>query len=98
MIYLIHIVYCFSLATFKIFSLSCRSGQLLSHVHLFATPWTAAHQTSLSITKSRNLLKLMSIKLVMPSNRLIPCCPLPLLPSIFHRIIVFSNESVLCIR
>ena len=52
--------------------------QLLSHVHLFATPWTAAHQTSLSITKSRNLLKLMSIKLVMPSNRLIPCCPLPL--------------------
>ena len=70
---------------------------LLSHVHLFATPWTA-HQASLSITNSRSLLKLISIKSVMPSNHLILCHPLPLLPSIFPSIGVFSNESVLCIR
>ena len=70
--------------------------QLLSHVQLFATLWTATCQTSLSTTNSQNLLKLMSIKLVMPSNHLILCCPLLLLPSIFIRI--FSNESVLHIR
>ena len=58
------------------------------------TPWTAAHHTSLSITNSRSLLKLMSIELVMPSNHLILCCPL-LLPLIFPRIRVFSNESAL---
>ena len=98
MISLIHIVYCFSLATFKIFSLSCSSGQSLSHVQLFATPWTAALQTFLSITNPQSLLKLMSIESVMPSNRLILCHSLLLLPSIFHRIRVFSNESVLCIR
>ena len=63
-----------------------------------ATPWTAAHQTSLSITSSQNLLKLMSIELVMPSNHLICCCLLLLLPSIFPRIRVFSNESVPHIR
>ena len=71
--------------------------QLLSHVWLFATPWTAAHQASLSFIISRSLLKLMSIELVILSNHLILCCPL-LLPSIFPRIRVFSNELALCIR
>ena len=74
------------------------SVQSLSHVRLFATPWTAAHQASLSITNSQSLLKLMSIKLVMPSNHLLLCHPLLLLPSIFPTIRVFSNESVLLIR
>ena len=64
----------------------------------FETPWTAAHQASLSITNSWNLLKLMSIKSVMPSNHLILCRPLLLLPSIFPSIRVFSNESVIHIR
>ena len=64
---------------------------------LFATMWTAAHQASCSITDSWSLLKLMSIKSVMPSNHLILYCPLLLLPSIFPSIRVFSNESVLCI-
>ena len=72
--------------------------QSLSHVRLFATPWTAACQTSLFITNSQSLLKLMLIKLVMPSNDLIFCHPLLLLPSIFPSIGVFSSESVLCIR
>ena len=71
--------------------------QSFSCLRLFATPWTAAHQASLSITNSRSLLKLMSIESVMPSKRLILCHPL-LLPSIFPSIRVFSNESVLCIR
>ena len=71
------------------------SVQLLSHVQLFASPWTAACQASLSITNSQSLLKLMSIKSVMPSNNLILFCPLLLLPSIFSSIRVFSNESVL---
>ena len=74
------------------------SVQSLSRVQLFETPWTAAHQDSLSITNSRSLLKLMSIELVMPSNQLIFCHPLLLLPSIFPSIRVFSNESVLHIR
>ena len=74
------------------------SVQLLSHVQLFATPWTAAHQSSLSITNSRSLLKLMSIESVMPSNHLILCHPLLLLPSIVPSIRVFSSESVLHIR
>ena len=74
------------------------SVQPLSRVRLFATPWTLACQASLSITKSRSLLKLMSIELVMPSNHLILCCPLFLSPSIFPSIRVFSNESVLHIR
>ena len=73
------------------------SVQSLSHIQLFATPWTAAHQAFLSITNSRSLLKFMSIQLVMPSNHLILCRPL-LLPSIFPSIRVFSNESVLHIR
>ena len=67
-----------------------------SCVQLFETPWTAAHQASLSITNSRSLL--MSIKSVMPSNLLILCHPFLLLPSIFPSIRVFSDESVLCIR
>ena len=74
------------------------SLQSLSHVQLFATLWTAACQASLSITNSRSLLKLMSIESVMPSNHLILCCPLILLPSIFPSSRVFSNESVLHIR
>ena len=74
------------------------SVQSLSHVQLFGTPLTAAHQAFPSITNSWGLLKLMSIELVIPSNHLILCCPLLLLPSIFPRIRVFSNESVLCIR
>ena len=73
------------------------SVQSLSRVWLFATPWTAAHQASLSITNSQSLLKLMSIELVMLSNHLILCCPLLLLPSIFPSR-VFSSELVLHIR
>ena len=65
------------------------------HVQLFMTPWTAANQASLSITNSWNLLKLMSVEWVMPSNRLILCCPLLLPPSIFPRNRIFSSESVL---
>ena len=74
------------------------SVQSLSRVWLFATPWTAAHQTSLSITNSQSLLKLMSIEAVIPSNHLILCRTLLLLPSIFPNIRVFSNEPVLHIR
>ena len=74
------------------------SVQLLSRVQLFVTPWTAAHQASLSITNSQSLLKLMSFELVKPSNHLILCRPLLLLPSIFPSIRAFSNESVLHIR
>ena len=74
------------------------SVQPLSRVQLFATPWIAALQGSLSITNSQSLLKCMSIESVMPSNHLILWCPLLLLPSIFPSIRVFSNESVLCIR
>ena len=74
------------------------SVHLLSHVRLFATPRTAARLASLSITNSWSLLKLMSIDLVMPSNHLILCHPLLLLPSVFPSIRVFSNESVLCMR
>ena len=74
------------------------SVQSLSHVRLFVTPWTAVCQTSLSITNSQSLLKLMSIESVRPSNPLILCRPLLLLPSIFPHIRAFSNESVLRIR
>ena len=72
--------------------------QLLSHVQLFATPWTAACQASLSITISQSLLKLMFNELVMPSNHIILCHPLLLQPSIFPNIRILSNESALCIR
>ena len=74
------------------------SVQSLSRVRVFVTPWTAAHQASLSITNSWSLLKLMVIESVMPSNHLILCHPLLLPPSIFPSIRVFSNESVLRIR
>ena len=74
------------------------SVQSLSRVQLFVTPWTSAHQASLSITNSWSLLKLMSIEVVMPSNHLILCHPLLLLPSIFTSIRVFSKESVFHIR
>ena len=74
------------------------SVQSLSSVWLFATQWTAACQASLSITNSQSLLKLISIELVMPSNHLILCCPLLLLPSIFPSIRVFSDESALRVR
>ena len=79
-------------------AVSITSVRFLSHVQLFATPWTAAFQASMSITNSKSLLKLMSIELVMPSNHLILCRPLLLPPSIFPSIRVFSNESVLHIR
>ena len=72
--------------------------QSLSHVQLFSTPWLEAHQGPLSFSISQSLLKLMCIESVMPSNRLILCCPLLLLPSIFPSIRVFSNELALCIR
>ena len=75
-------------------SISVQSVQSLSHVWLFVTPWTAAHQAFLSIINSQSLLKLMSITSVMPSNHLILCHTLLLLPSIFPSIRVFSNESV----
>ena len=74
------------------------SVQLLSHVQLFANPWTVARQASLSITNCQSLLKLMSLELVMPSKHLILCRPLLLLPWIFPSIRVFSKESVLHIR
>ena len=74
------------------------SFQSFSRVRLFATPWTAACQASLSITNSRSLLKLISFESVMPSSHLILCCNLLLLPSIFPSIRVFSDKSVLCIR
>ena len=77
---------------------SISSVRLLSHVRLFVSPWTTACQASLSITNSWSLLKLMSIESVMLSNYLILCQPLLLLPSIFPRIRVFSNELVLHIR
>ena len=82
----------------KIFLYLLVSVQSLSHVQLFATPWTAACQYSLSMTTSWSLLKLMSIESVMPSNHLILCCPLLLPPSIFPSMKLFSSESVLYIR
>ena len=72
------------------------SVQSLSWGWLFVTPWTAALKASLSVTNSQSLLKLMSIKSVIPSNHLILCHPLLLLPSVFPTIRVFSNESALC--
>ena len=81
-----------------LYKIQISSDQLLSRVRLFATPWIAACQASLSITNSQSLLKLMSIKSVMPSNHLILCYPLLLPPSILPSIRVFSSESVLHIR
>ena len=82
----------------KCSSFQFSSVQSLSHIQLFATPWTAARQASLSITNSWSPPKPISIESVMPSNHLILCLPLRLLPSIFPSIRVFSNESALCIR
>ena len=82
----------------SIFFLQFSSVQSLTSVQLFATPWTAAHQASLSITNSQSLLKLMSLESVMPSSHLILCHPLLLLPPIPPSIRVFSNESTLCMR
>ena len=87
-------LYSLLLVSDRVFS----SVKSLRRVRLFATPWTAARQASLSITNSRSLLKLMSIESVMPSNHSILCHPLILPPSIFPSIRVFSNESALCIR
>ena len=92
-----HISWAFYCGSWMIFS-QFSSVQLLSHVWLFATPWMAACQASLSITNSQSLLKLMSIELVMPSSHLILCCPLFLLPPIPPSIRVFSNESTLRMR
>ena len=89
---------CRSLLNVSCIFSSISSVQLLSHVRLFAAPWTAAYQASLSITNSRSLLKLMPIESVMPSSHLILCHPLLLLPSIFPSTRVFSNESALRIR
>ena len=83
------------LFSYFVLTLNMQSVQLLSRVRLFATPWTAACEATLSITNSRNSLKLKSIKLVMPCNHLILCRPLLLMPSIFPSFRVFSNESVL---
>ena len=88
------IVFCIQVFCLLQFS----SAQLLSHVRLFATPWTAVREASLSIINSQGLLKLMSIELVMPSSHLILCHPLLLPPLIFPSIRVFSNEPLLCIR
>ena len=82
----------------SLYAYSVSSVQLLSRVQLFATPWIAAHQASLSITNSRSLLKLMSIELVMPSSHLILCRPLLPLSPIPPSIRVFSNESALHMR
>ena len=79
----------------QLFPVQFSSVQSLSHVRLFGTPWTAAHQASLSITNSRSLLNFMSTQSVMPSSYFILCHPLLLLPSIFPNIRVVSNESAL---
>ena len=79
-------------------SLQFSSAQSLNRLWLFATPWTAAHQASPTITNSQSLLKLMSVESVMPSIHLILCCPLLLPASVFPRIRIFSNESFLHIR
>ena len=88
---------CF-LCCVEVFKLDIRSDHSFSCVRLFATPWIAARQASLSITNFRSSLKLMSIELVMPSSHLILCRPLLLLPPIPPSIRVFSNESTLCVR
>ena len=87
-----------SLSVLQITRVSVSSVQSLSHFRLFVTPWTAAHQASLSITNFLSLLKLMSIESVMPSNHFILCHPLLLLPSIFSSIRALANESALHIR
>ena len=90
----------FSIQLSRLYLITSHSSVQLSRSVVFdsSTPWTAAHQASVSITNSRSLFKLMSIKSVMPSNHLILCCSLLLLPSICPSIRVFSSESVLHIR
>ena len=95
---LIHFVRTDSKVFFSFLSVQFSSVRSLSHVRLFATPWTAEHQASLSITNSQSLLRLMFIALVMPYNQLILYHPLFLPTSIFPSVRVFSNESILCIR
>ena len=97
---LLYILSCITVSQiiFKIKWFEFSSLQSLSRVRLFATPWITARQASLSITNSRSSLRLTSIESVMPSNHLILCCPLLLLPSVFTSIRGFSNESVLHIR
>ena len=90
--------FCFGLFHLMYYSVQFSSVQSLSHVRLFATPWIAARQASLSITNFRSSLKLTSTKSVMPSSHLILCCPLLLLPPIPPSIRVFSNESTLRMR
>ena len=92
MIYVLHVVLVFLFFTYL------TSVQSFSHVQLFANPWTAATQASLSVTNSQSFLKPVSIKSVMPSNHLILWCSFLLLPSIFPSIRVFSYEPALCIR
>ena len=92
------LIYHFIYHLFSLSSVQFSSVRSLSHVGLFATPWIAAHQASLSITNSRNSLRLTSIESVMPSSHLILCCPLLLLPPIPPSIRVFSNESTLRMR
>ena len=91
-------IYCSNSFILQIFIEWLVAVQSLRHVRLFATPWTAARQASLSFTISWSLFKLMSIELVMPSNHLLFCHSLLLLPSIFPSIRVFSNESAFCLR
>ena len=96
--FLKHHCFCFFQNFRKIGEYLFSSVQSVSRARLFVTPWTAAHHASLSITNSRSLLELMSIESVKPSNHLILCHPLLLLPSIFPSIRIFSNELVLHIR
>ena len=93
-----HVSPCLRIFSSFLFSLSFVVVQSLSRVRLFLTPWTAAHQASLSFTISQSLFELMSIESMMPSNHLILCCPFLLLPSIFLSNRFFPNESVLHIR
>ena len=88
----------YNLFMMKSHMLTFNSVDSLSHVQLFVTPWTTAHQASLSITNKWSLLKLISVESVMAFNHLTLCRPLLLLPSIFPSIRVFSNKLVLCIR
>ena len=97
------VIYCManwilSLVVKRLLIILGQSVQSLSHIQLFATPWTVTCQACLSITISQSLLKLMPIESVIPSNHVIFCRPLLLLPSICPRVMVFSKESVLCIR
>ena len=91
-----HLIYCPNVDTFE--TEQFNSVQSLSRIWLFATLWTTARQASVSITNTRSLPKLMSIESMMPSNHLILCHPLLLLPSVFPNIRVFSNESAFRIR